>query len=415
MKMNNKFNLSNKQLLDILKRIFCDNGFDIGFIKDGVKLDEVNDFAEFYINIIYLLFKDLYENKMLARGFNDYRYKELSCYASEVNWERTIQTNSLMRGRIVQNVAIPSVDCEINNLIGDCLRMFFSNENIKLYGKDFEQKVSSLYKKVFNRDFSYLPYDNDLLARMDDSIYKYYGGDLNVSFPQYRMILYVCKLLIEDIYYKDDRGENDGIVVDLSFEYIMQRLLMSSVRRVSKQLSVEYPVLKGVCRVWESDLLLIRDDGIRHSLRGDVLFKSKNFDLAPNILFEVKTNEKLSDSPAGSYKLHNNVLQCLDYWHCLCEKEKSYSYAKAKFTEALDRKEKVVYNDFEIKYGNNNVVLFHFLPESSKEDMRFDKMKSKRGSLIIRTFVYTSETTTKDLDVFIKEIIKSYLKKGVVK
>ena len=398
--MNNKFNLSTEQLLDIYKSIFSDNGLNLDWLDEDTVLDDVdiNNVPEFYLSIIYILFNDLYESGKLTLGYSGTVLRELDYETGYVDWIETMARDSLSRGSLVQRVSDISFDIGINNIIGTCFQMYLGDEFQAFYGNRFYSRVKRLYYKVFDKGLEFIDVTSSLLKSLNDSI-NYYMNIVDSSYyTQYRDVLYVCMLLVQHLYYSlgdEDDKDFDGIVPKLSFESLMQRLLLSRVRYVMRySLADKFNLVKKY-RIRESDLTLQETKNGLPGSKADILVRMKSDVVYPTLLFEVKTNESLLNSGGRTYKHIDNINQVSNYNRILGNA--GYNFRS---------------------------VLFHFLSDSHRQEAKLFNHKDLTGSCnykvngsyvgatTLYTFVYGKDTRVEDLDVVVTNILNEELEKG---
>ena len=182
--------ISIEKLVDITKQLLKNRG--IASEDDDFCMENIKDVASFYINVLYIMFKDMYLKGELLSGRYTVR-KDINCDADLIGVYQI--SPYLHHGKLQKEEYISGYYIGINTVIMDCFEVFFVPESIDYYGDKLYKKVKQLIREVFDSDLLYRYLDVQGIEYISDRIVS--GLD-NKIYSQYEDILYVCKFYLED-------------------------------------------------------------------------------------------------------------------------------------------------------------------------------------------------------------------------
>ena len=182
--------ISIEKLVDITKQLLKNRG--IASEDDDFCMENIKDVASFYINVLYIMFKDMYLKGELLSGRYTVR-KDINCDADLIGVYQI--SPYLHNGKLQKEEFVRGYCIGINTVIMDCFGVFFSSEAVDYYGNELCKMVRQLLREVFDSDTTYAYYNTQSLKLLSERI-NYWLYDK--AYAPYEDILSVCRIYLED-------------------------------------------------------------------------------------------------------------------------------------------------------------------------------------------------------------------------
>jgi hypothetical protein len=378
--IKNNIGLSGNNILDILMYTL-DINIDISDIfQDDLEINNLTLPNQAYAVLVFKLFEDLYNTDKLIKSYTNTKVKELDYIAGVIDVTKTVELDSLSRGKVAQHVSILSYNNEINTAISYCLKVGYkilNNLGIKI------QNVYEIYNKIYddkiNKNFD--KKKNDYIIEI---LEKYTEGAYSKAYINYYNLLIVCIHMLKSEKYKSKNANkhSEKSVYKKEIEYLMECFTRTTCRKVMKQISKD----KKLKYNKNSNLLFYNSDKNFNSLRLDILIEFPKSESIPDIIIDVKTNKKLTDKEGGKYKHDKNIHQLSDY-----------------------------HNMYARKHKDNVACIFHYISSDSSDDARRFNNLTIHEQKSLRMYVYaidSEEFTTENVELCIKNILQTLIEKG---